>query len=136
MGKKNNVLNHYFRDKKRFADLFNGVFFEGEGIIRSEELEASSEIYEEATNKEKSIAGVRGQRIRDIKMSLKTGEVFRLLALENQDKVNYAMPFRCMQYDTMEYSRPLDSGIYFVSVPWRRYMGRSQMPKRYDGVWN
>ena len=25
MGQKNNVMNHYFRNKKRFADLFNGV---------------------------------------------------------------------------------------------------------------
>ena len=108
MGKKNNAWNHYFRDKNRFADLFNGVFFDGEGMIVPEELETISEVYEQATDKRKRKRGLRDQRSRDIKMVMKSGEMFRLLALENQDKVNYAMPFRCMQYDTMEYSHQLN----------------------------
>lgn len=110
MGEKNNVWNRYFRDKKRFADLFNGVFFQGKTVIKADMLEELSEIYEEPVGR--SVVGdkegKRLQRIRDVRMSMKTGEVFRFLALENQQLVNYAMPFRCMQYDTMEYSRQLD----------------------------
>ncbi len=118
MGKKNNVWNHYFRDKKRFADLFNGVYFHGRLVIQAEELTEISEIYAEPeanTLEEKENDGKPGkkrdrlERFRDILMTLKTGETFRLLAVENQQLVNYAMPFRCMQYDTMEYSRQLDT---------------------------
>ena len=110
MGQKNNVWNHYFRDKKRFADLFNGVYFQGEPVIQSEALTEISGVYGEAEeklqgNRKKKF---RSERMRDIQMTLKTGEIFRLLALENQEHVNYAMPFRCMQYDTMEYSRQID----------------------------
>lgn len=110
MGQKNNVWNHYFRDKKRFADLFNGVYFRGEAVIQGEALTEISGVYEETNenllgNRKKKF---RRERMRDVQMTLKTGEIFRLLALENQEHVNYAMPFRCMQYDTMEYSRQID----------------------------
>lgn len=111
MGQKNNVWNHYFRDKKRFADLFNGVYFQGEPVIQDEALTEISGVYEEAEEKlqGKRKKKFRRERMRDVQMALKTGEVFRLLALENQELVNYAMPFRCMQYDTMEYSRQIDA---------------------------
>lgn len=74
MGKKNNAWNHYFRDKKRFADLFNGVFFGGKREIVPEELELLSETYEEASGKEREKGGVRDLRSRDIKMSMKSGK--------------------------------------------------------------
>ncbi len=122
MGQKNNVMNHYFRNKKRFADLFNGVYFQGEAVINSEALTEISGMYEEPENNllseyqnedkhdlgaEPKMPPKRKQRMRDIEMSLNTGEVFRLLAIENQENVNYIMPFRCMQYDALEYSRQI-----------------------------
>ena len=110
MGKMNIVWNRYFRDKKRFADFFNGVLHDGNQVIRAEDLKEVSEMYEEPmlTTPEGENEGERIERIRDIRMTMNTGEVYRLLALENQYMVNYAMPFRCMQYDTVEYSRQLD----------------------------
>lgn len=52
--------------------------------------------------------GKRAERIRDVCKKLKTGEVLRILTLENQELVDYAMPYRCMQYDTMEYGKQLE----------------------------
>lgn len=46
MGKMNNVWVRYFRDKKRFADLFNGVCFQGRQVLQAEHLTAVSEVYE------------------------------------------------------------------------------------------
>lgn len=37
--KADTVLKNYWRDSRRFADLFNAVLFEGEEIIKAEELE-------------------------------------------------------------------------------------------------
>ena len=54
MGKISNTVNYYFSDNKRFADLFNAVFFQGTAVV------------------------------------------------------DYTMPFRCLQYDTMEYGKQLD----------------------------
>ena len=124
MGQKNLVMNHYFRNKERFADLFNGVYFQGEKVINSKDLTEISGVYEEseeaplvevgtqncvAGNEDKAtlMPPPRKSRNRDVEMSLSTGEVFRLLAIENQENVNYIMPFRCMQYDTLEYSRQI-----------------------------
>lgn len=45
---------------------------------------------------------------RDVKMSLKSGEVLRILAVENQNAVDYTMPLRCMEYDVMEYKKQLE----------------------------
>lgn len=109
MGKQNNVLRHYFRDKRRFADVFNGVFCRGRQIIKPEYLSDASEVYAES-EAEKPATGEKTElleRIRDLKMKLKDNGTLQLLAVENQDYIDYTMPFRCMQYDAMEYSSQL-----------------------------
>lgn len=125
MGRNDRVLKNYFRDKKRFADLFNGALFEGEQVIRAEELEDKSETYTDAdvacAENEKNL-----QRTRDIAMRMKSGETLKLLAVENQSQVDYAMPFRCMQYDAMEYhqqikelrKRNIEKGEFDTDAEW------------------
>ena len=46
-------------------------------------------------------------RVRDIKMRLHQGTTLRILALENQNYVDYTMPYRCMEYDALEYGKQL-----------------------------
>ncbi len=124
MGKSDRVLRKYFRDKRRFADLFNGVLFAGEQVIRADELEDKSEIYideDKAFQDKKST-----QRIRDIVMRMKSGETLKLMAVENQSYVDYVMPFRCMQYDVMEYcqqiqelrKRNIEKGEFDTDAEW------------------
>ena len=50
-------------------------------------------------------------RYRDIIKKLKNGGSLRVLAIENQNLVDYTMPFRCMEYDTLEYRRQIDRRI-------------------------
>ena len=47
MGEVNDVLMEYLRDNVRFADLFNGILFGGESVIRAEELYEGSEVFVE-----------------------------------------------------------------------------------------
>ena len=105
MGQKNLVMNHYFRNKERFADLFNGVYFQGEKVINSKDLTEISGVYEEteeaplgevgtqnyvAGNEDKAtlMPPPRKSRNRDVEMCLSTGEVFRLLAIQGIISVN------------------------------------------------
>jgi len=105
MGKTSVVVNDFVRNKRRFADVFNGFCFGGENVIRPEDLEEGSEQYMlEQGDEEKP---EEAERLRDVKMWLKNGGVLRILAIENQDYVDYAMPFRCMEYDCLEYGRQL-----------------------------
>ena len=39
MGKENAAVRQWMGNPERFADLFNGMVFEGEQVIRPEELE-------------------------------------------------------------------------------------------------
>lgn len=104
MGEISNTVNHYFSDNRRFADLFNGVYFQGEAVVKAEELTEVSEVYHEPVRKK----GKRAERIRGVCKQLKSGKILRILALENQELIDYAMPFRCMQYDVMKYGKQLD----------------------------
>lgn len=111
MGKISNSINHYLSDNRRFADLFNGICFQGKAVIRAEDLLDDSQVYYEKTGevRRKGRGTERRERIRDICKLLKTGETLRVLALENQQMIDYTMPLRCMQYDVMEYGKQLDA---------------------------
>ncbi len=103
MGKSDIAIKKWLGNKERFADLFNGVVFQGNQIIRPEELEAipgESDIIIE--DKERKMKGV--QRYRDIVMRWKKEAALVILACENQSAVNYAMPVRTMLYDSLSYA--------------------------------
>lgn len=100
MGKQNTAMRSFLRDKERFADLFNGVYFQGRPVIQPNSLREASEVYS-------SLETPPLDRTRDLKMIAENGETFRVLALENQSNVDYTLPFRCMQYDALEYNRQL-----------------------------
>lgn len=105
MGTKDHMITGYFRDKRRFADLFNGVCFAGRQVIQASQLEDVREDYAQTgagTGKENRL-----RRECDIKMRLKSGETLRFLALENQNHVDYTMPLRCMRYDVLEYEQQI-----------------------------
>ena len=114
MGKISNSINHYLSDNRRFADLFNGICFQGETVVHAEDLSENKQVYygmaeePEKTGQSKKLKG-RKERFRDICKKLKSGETLRVLALENQQMIDYTMPFRCMQYDVMEYGKQLDA---------------------------
>ena len=100
MGKTDVAMRGYLSDRRRFADFFNGVFFQGTSVIKAEDLQEASEQY--TTSK-----GQPRERLRDLKMTLRTGETLRILSLENQTHIDYTMPYRCMEYDTLEYGKQL-----------------------------
>lgn len=103
MGKGNVKIKQFLRDKKRYADLFNGTLFNGKQVIRPEELDEidseTSIIVTDKDNIEKDV-----QKYRDITMIWKQGVKLCVLACENQNKIHYAMPVRMMLYDSLNYT--------------------------------
>ncbi len=108
MGKYDTCMKEFLQNKDRFADLFNGCYFQGRQIIRAEDLREASENY---VITDKRLPGKTRQKdteiIRDVKMILGSGMVLQVLAVENQSYIDYAMPVRCMGYDAAEYRRQL-----------------------------
>ena len=95
----------YWRQNETFADLFNAYLYNGEQVIKSEELEEldtdASDVVEIGEVKE-SIKGARDV----IKIAKKyNGVEYVLLAIENQEGIHYAMPIRVMGYDHYSYNK-------------------------------
>lgn len=103
MGKTDVAVKQWLDDGVRFADLFNGILFNGEQIINANELEKvsgeSSIILADKEKKEKYV-----HRYRDIVKRWKGGIDFVILAVEAQSKVHYSMPVRNMVYDGLSYT--------------------------------
>ena len=137
MGKFDCCMKEYLQNKEYFADLFNGCCFDGQTVIRAEDLTEASETYtverteiKEAGVDQMQIPVLDGtqektievestspygragknkktQLLRDVKMKLRTGATLQVLAVENQSYIDYSMPVRCMDYDVAEYNRQL-----------------------------
>ena len=112
MGKYDDAMYRYLSDNDRFADLFNAVFFDGRAVVQGEMLEDASERCVEVVSDAVSSAGARGRpqyekSVRDIRKRMRTGESFIVTAIENQNAIDYAMPWRIMRYDQMEYGRQI-----------------------------
>ena len=106
MSKKNKikpdvVMKEFWRVNERFADLFNGVLFQGEAVIRSDRL------CELDTDMSGTIRWKDGEStlncVRDIVKKEYDGVEFNILGLEMQEKVHLAMPLRTMVYDALGY---------------------------------
>lgn len=110
MGKTDHIMYRYMHNRERFADLFNGILFQGKNIIFPDQLTETSGKYTAVSHR--SVKRTHKRRIsglsRDITMLLQSGGVLRILAAENQNHVDYSMPLRCMEYDVLEYRRQLD----------------------------
>lgn len=109
MGKYDDVMYRYLTDNNRFADLFNAVLFGGEKVLRGELLESCSERYVDTVYDSSGEYVVTSSGFRDIKKRLRTGEGFVVVAVENQNDIDYTMPWRIMDYDRMEYGRQLEA---------------------------
>ena len=107
MGKSDLASKNWLQDRRRYADLFNGVIFGGRQMIQAEELEPISGeadvILTDKDGKEQKI-----QRYRDIVMKWKKGIHLAVCACENQKNVHYAMPVRIMLYDGLSYVNQMD----------------------------
>jgi len=100
MGAKDNAQKDFFDDNKRFADLYNGIMFQGKPIIKAVELEeADPNIVYWAEKKHAEIIPDKVKKWR--------GAHLAILTLENQSKVDYSMVFRAMKTEVLNYDKQL-----------------------------
>ena len=104
MAKPDVAVKNWLSNKKRFADFFNGIIFNGEQVVSPEDLTPMDSetdfIVKDKSDKRKDKSV---QRYRDIIMNWKSDITLMILACEIQDKINYAMPVRNMLYDSLSY---------------------------------
>ena len=99
--KSDTILKTFWKNNQRFADLFNTVLFEGNPVLKPNDLQ-------EVDTDVSSIIKFNGhaetvQRILDVVRKTAYGVDFIIWGLENQEKIHYAMPLRHMIGDSLIY---------------------------------
>ena len=111
MADKDTVTKEYMQDNEVFADVFNFLLYDGEQVIKPEQLRpldttAIALPYGE-DNKSAPI-----QKYRDILKMVTAMQddkmAYLLLGIENQSQIHYAMPVRNMLYDAIQYVRQVE----------------------------
>ena len=99
MGRKDQQSKLFFEKNERFADLMNGIVYNGKQVLKPYELE---EMNIEQITELKQKTSV--QRNRDLlKRCRKNGTVYAMFGIEAQSSVDECMPLRMMEYDALTY---------------------------------
>lgn len=84
----------YFSDKRRYADIINGIGCGGIPFVKSTDLSDAD-------------GQTRKGKMRDLLCRSAFGVNFALVGIENQETIDYAIPLRNMSYDVAEYEKQM-----------------------------
>lgn len=104
------VVKNYWRNNEQFADFFNAVLFDGEQVIKPDELE-DIDTEESSVLEHKEYAesiGASRDNVKIRKKSTRYDVEFVILGMEGQEHIHYAMPMRVMGYDYGTYKKQYD----------------------------
>ena len=109
--KADTVVKNYWRNNEQFADIFNAVLFNGNKVIKPEELEDMDTDESSILEHKEYAETIKASRdnIQICKKSTKYGIQLVMLGLESQEHIHYAMPMRVMGYDYGSYKKQYDS---------------------------
>ena len=117
--KPDTVVKNYWNNNEQFADFFNAVLFNGEQVIKPEELEDVDTEESSVMEHRKYAESIQASRdnIKVMKTSAGQGVEFVMLGNEGQEHIHYAMPVRVMGYDYGTYKKQYDdnAGKYKIS---------------------
>ncbi|MCD8325344.1 MAG: transposase [Lachnospiraceae bacterium] len=105
--KPDTILKNYWNGAERFADFFNAVLYDGEEVIRAQELAPDDTDSSTVIEYQKAAESLEGSRDK-IKIHKKLGsdgEGIGLLGLEFQSYISYLMPLRVMGFDYSAYHK-------------------------------
>jgi len=99
MGQKDLWQSDYFDNNVRFADAYNGIFFDGKSIIKPEELTPCDSVFVQHFQNQDSVKVICD------KVRKWNGKYLAILPLENQSYVDYRMVLRTMQEELLAYEK-------------------------------
>lgn len=99
--KADTILKNFWKNNERFADLFNAELFDGEPVLKAEDL---SEVDTDVSSLLKFNSHAETvQKVLDVVKKIAYGVDFVIWGLESQQKIHYAMPLRHMIGDAFSY---------------------------------
>ena len=108
-----------------FADIVNGLLFQGKKVVAEEELE------EQGTHSHYKADGALREQERDVAKKWKNGKIkIALIGFENQTEIDRDMPFRVIGYDGAEYRAQLGGRERYPVITLVLYFGCKRRWKR------
>ena len=101
MGSKEEPMITYYEDARHFAWLVNGWIYHGNGGIEPTQIKPKNIRLTGRTGKGRIIR--TRTRYRDISKTIGNATIFLIIGTEFQSFVDYSMPVRVMDYDSLEY---------------------------------
>ena len=99
MGQKDLQQSEYFDNNVRFADAYNGILFNGNPIIKPEELEECDSVFVQLFETQ------NGKKIIADKVKRWRGQHLAILPIETQSYIDYRMVLRIMMEEVMAYDK-------------------------------
>jgi len=99
MGKQDDFQSHYFENKKRFADIYNGCLFGGKELMKPEDLEEADSVIVLPSLQTKATK-IIADKVRKWK-----GYYASVIILESQSYIDYRMVLRAMKDDLANYEK-------------------------------
>lgn len=100
MGKRNAQIAEYLSDPARFADMCNGIYFQGKPVIRSSDLTDADPVLYHA--REDKTAQARPDHVKNWRIQ---GVDYAVLIAEEQNKVDYHMVLRVILSEALHYKK-------------------------------
>ena len=101
MQAQNAVSIEYFKNSKRFADLLNGYFFNGDEVVHWESVWERDPVLQKI--KRKGTKVTTKANIVDLFCNVEIDGCRIGVILQNQTKIHYAMPIRAMNEEAEAY---------------------------------
>ena len=98
---KDIILKEFWRDNRRFADVFNTVVFKGEAMIDAKKLEEMDTDVSGTIEMKDYRESLK--RMRDVVKKEIRGVEFVIMGIEDQMHIHYAILLRNMIYDALGY---------------------------------
>ena len=121
MGRIDTETKAFMSDPARFADAFNYLIYDGQPVIKPEQLKPldTTEIAIPYGNN----ARAPEQKYRDVLKMVSVMQdgkaIYVVLGAENQAKVHYAIPVKDMLYDALNYARQVSEARQSFKKPLR-----------------
>ena len=140
MSIQDTATKQYVSEAEVFADAFNYLIYDGEQVIKPEQLtDMDTTQYVIPYHEDEKGKPEAAQKYRDTlkTLAVKTDDryTYLVLGIENQSHVHYAMPVRNMLYDAMQLEKQVrDLASHYAGHQlWRKEMGCAAQPAR--DVW-
>ena len=131
--KKDSVTTLLFQaNNENFAELFNRTLLAGQPVL-PEELDEENIKETAYVRITKEGGGTTLVQYRDVVKGVRNEKIFAVLGIEHQSEIDYAMPYRVLELDFVNYARQMQIIRERHEAEWKAEKGQKAQTARHHG---